>query len=159
MRLIPALLVLLTPFTHGQLPFAPPTLHITNFSALISTSPSIPSHIAFNVLDPRPTYFASINCIFSTNETYPSIYLDGWWHCDPLVDVAFWFEDDFLMLRRVWLDDPSDPRSRVIGVTDKQDTAWSEGTIDACANATASVAGLHFSRTTDWEFPITTILT
>lgn len=50
--------------------------------------------------------------------------------------------------------------THVIGVTDKQATNWvsSSRNDQTCANKTASVGGTYYSRTTDWEFPIHTIM-
>jgi len=107
--LLSILTTLALSFTPTAAPPPLPTLRISNFGAFRSVNPSIPSHITFNIVDPRPDYFMSVDCVFATNETYPSIFLDGWWHCDSEQDIAFWMEEDFFKLRRPWLSDPKDP--------------------------------------------------
>ncbi|KAF2877229.1 hypothetical protein BDV95DRAFT_601644 [Massariosphaeria phaeospora] len=85
-----------------------PHLLISHFAAFISTNPSIPSHLSFNVTDPRPTSYHASTCLFATNETFPSLFLDRWSHCDddPVEDVA-WRVDEHgrVKLRRPWWEE------------------------------------------------------
>lgn len=86
-----------------------PTLHVTNLNVFVSNNSVVPSHISFHVVDPRPEQYGETDCVFSTNATYKSIYLSGWWDCDRNFDISFWLREDTLSLRRPWIQDPAEP--------------------------------------------------
>ncbi|KAF2476751.1 uncharacterized protein BDR25DRAFT_349810 [Lindgomyces ingoldianus] len=135
-----------------------PTLHVTDFGAFISSSSNIPSYVSFHVQDPRPQYHAEVDCIFVTDTAYPSIYLEGYWPCEGGDGIAFWLDEDFMKIRRPFLQDPNDPKSYAVGLT-KQDTYWAESTlIGSCANVTTSRVGKFYARSRNWDFPINQII-
>jgi len=101
-------ILLLAPLSSAEIPSSPPTLTIYKFGAFVSADPFIPSHIGFSVLDPRPLHHVDADCTFSTSETYPSIYMGGWWPCTNSENheelVEFWIDQHFIKLRRPWVD-------------------------------------------------------
>ncbi|KAF2192128.1 hypothetical protein K469DRAFT_745650 [Zopfia rhizophila CBS 207.26] len=137
-----------------------PTLHVTNFGVFISSNPKVPSHLSFHVQDPRPEWYGEADCVFTTNETYPSVYLGGYWFCPEgkgYVNFAFWLEKDILKIRRPW-GDPKDWNHYLIGLP-RQETHWNEmATAGTCANVTTTTAGKFYSRTENWNFPINLVI-
>jgi hypothetical protein len=99
---------LLSFLSYANIPPSPPILTIYKFGAFVSADPFIPSHIGFSVLDSRPLYHVDADCTFLTSETYPSIFLNGWWRCTDTENheemVEFWIDKHFIKLRRPWLD-------------------------------------------------------
>ncbi|KAF2704986.1 hypothetical protein K504DRAFT_494369 [Pleomassaria siparia CBS 279.74] len=154
-----ALFLLLAPYTHAVRSLNPPTLIVSNLVAFVSSDVKIPSHLGFNVLDPRDDYYGYAACIISTNNTISA----DWTSCDPLfsghaepMDVSFMIDRDFVKLRRPWTEGDT----YMIGTTDEQPTRWLDEPLPGreCSNVTTSPAGTYFTRTTDWEFPVVTII-
>ncbi|ORX98295.1 hypothetical protein BCR34DRAFT_577346 [Clohesyomyces aquaticus] len=137
-----------------------PILQITDFGAFVSARSDVPSHVSFHVRDGRPEYFAEVDCVFVTNETYPLIYLGGYWPCEGDTGIGFWLGEAFLKIRRPFLQDHCDVarKSYAVGLA-SQDTFWSSlGTVGECKNTSLSLLGASYSRPENWDFPINQII-
>ncbi|KAF2651796.1 hypothetical protein K491DRAFT_781595 [Lophiostoma macrostomum CBS 122681] len=146
-----------------------PTLIVSNFGAFVSVKEEVRSFVSFHVKDPRPDYYFETNCTFSPPEVdgRNTIYLEGYIRCDTsdlrwATGFAWWMGEDFLALRRNWRTDPDDNdypyKTFVSGLTGKVDPWWNGSRIGYCGNVTKTQAGTFYDRTTDWEFPIHTIM-
>jgi hypothetical protein len=85
------------------------TLHVTNFGAFLSAEPGIPSHVSFHVSDTRADWSAEVDCVFVTNDSYPFLYVGGYWPCRGDTGIGFWLADAFLRIHRPFLLDVNDP--------------------------------------------------
>ncbi|KAF2728465.1 hypothetical protein EJ04DRAFT_516587 [Polyplosphaeria fusca] len=79
-----------------------PILHVTNFGAFVNDDPSMPSHVSFHVVDPRPDNFVETDCILYRAG---SLFKTVWVNCENTSDVSFLFASDAMRLQRVFLLD------------------------------------------------------
>ncbi|KAF2110476.1 hypothetical protein BDV96DRAFT_651112 [Lophiotrema nucula] len=139
-----------------DVPHEPQILHVTDFEAFLSNDVTALSHVSFHIRDLRTGNQAEADCNYSTRNGDDLISGNGWHECDlpdPDFNFEFGFRHGSLQVKKPFLTNPADPKTWAYAWSDYQNGNWTEG-----INATKTNTGLIYSRTTDWEFTLVTMI-
>ncbi|KAF2255142.1 hypothetical protein BU26DRAFT_559761 [Trematosphaeria pertusa] len=150
-----SLFLALPPFSFAlPAPSSPPfdiTWYVTSFEVLDGSATNTPSYASFTFVDPRPEYHFNISC-FGFPSSGDSVFSPRMRRCGSAPDnVHVRITDGEVQFRRSWQSQSGEWLSGIA----TQGTYWNEG---EGGNATSTAEGKLYTRTTDWAFPVTSIV-